>query len=73
MVSDVNRHERHCNRPLKVARILHRYVKDHRDGLLSEQAAAGLLDTDHRTTAIRRESAEELGVTVGEFEHVFDL
>jgi hypothetical protein len=47
----VNRHGGRCNRALQLGRILHRYVKDHRDGMLIEQAAAGLLDTDHRTTA----------------------
>jgi len=47
------------------------YVNDHHDGMLVE-AAAGLLDDDDPRTAIRREAGEELGVRVGEFEHVFD-
>ena len=48
------------------------YVNDHPDGMLIE-AAAGLLDADDPETAIRREAEEELGVTVGELRHVFDL
>jgi nudix-type nucleoside diphosphatase (YffH/AdpP family) len=48
------------------------YVNDHPDGLLIE-TAAGLLDDDDARTAIRRETAEELGVDVGELEHVFDV
>jgi nudix-type nucleoside diphosphatase (YffH/AdpP family) len=48
------------------------YVNGHPDGLLVE-AAAGLLDDDDPETAIRREASEELGVTVGELEHVFDV
>ncbi|MFF7813433.1 NUDIX domain-containing protein [Streptomyces sp. NPDC007945] len=40
------------------------YVNDHPDGMLIE-AAAGLLDADDPLTAIRRESAEELGVDLG--------
>ena len=47
------------------------YVNGHPDGMLVE-AAAGLLDEDDPVTAIRREAAEELGVEVGELEHVFD-
>ena len=47
------------------------YVNDHADGMLIE-AAAGLLDGDDPETAIRREAAEELGVTVGPVQHVFD-
>ena len=47
------------------------YVNDHPDGMLVE-AAAGLLDADDPPTAIRRESAEELGVTLGELTHVLD-
>lgn len=47
------------------------YVNDHPDGLLIE-AAAGLLDADDPLTAIRRESAEELGVTLSRIEYVFD-
>jgi nudix-type nucleoside diphosphatase (YffH/AdpP family) len=47
------------------------YVNDHPDGLLIE-AAAGLLDADDPITAIRRESAEELGVDFGRIDHVFD-
>lgn len=48
------------------------YVNGHPDGMLVE-AAAGLLDADDPLTAIRREAAEELGVVVGEVEHLFDL
>jgi nudix-type nucleoside diphosphatase (YffH/AdpP family) len=48
------------------------YVNDHPDGMLIE-AAAGLLDEDDPETAIRREASEELGVTVGELTHVFDV
>jgi nudix-type nucleoside diphosphatase (YffH/AdpP family) len=48
------------------------YVNGHPDGLLVE-AAAGLLDDDDPETAIRREAGEELGVTVGELTHVFDV
>lgn len=48
------------------------YVNDHPDGMLIE-TAAGLLDDDDPETAIRREAEEELGVTVGELEHVFDV
>jgi nudix-type nucleoside diphosphatase (YffH/AdpP family) len=48
------------------------YVNGHPDGMLVE-AAAGLLDSDDPATAIRRETAEELGVTVGELQHVFDV
>ncbi len=47
------------------------YVNEHPDGMLVE-AAAGLLDADDPVTAIRRESAEELGVTLGELTHVLD-
>src|SRR6201995_3263183 len=47
------------------------YVNDHPDGLLIE-TAAGLLDDDDPETAIRRETAEELGVEVGPLTHVFD-
>ncbi|MGW2092143.1 NUDIX domain-containing protein [Promicromonospora sukumoe] len=47
------------------------YVNGHPDGMLVE-AAAGLLDADDPVTAIRRESAEELGVTLGELTHVVD-
>jgi nudix-type nucleoside diphosphatase (YffH/AdpP family) len=47
------------------------YVNGHPDGMLVE-TAAGLLDTDDPATAIRRETAEEVGVTVGQLEHVFD-
>ena len=47
------------------------YVNDHPDGLLIE-AAAGLLDADDPLTAIRRESAEELGVSLIRIDHVFD-
>ncbi|PXA72113.1 NUDIX domain-containing protein [Cryobacterium arcticum] len=48
------------------------YVNGHPDGLLIE-TAAGLLDNDAPDVAIRREASEELGVTVGELRHVFDL
>jgi nudix-type nucleoside diphosphatase (YffH/AdpP family) len=48
------------------------YVNEHPDGMLIE-AAAGLLDDDAPEVAIRREASEELGVTVGELRHVFDL
>jgi nudix-type nucleoside diphosphatase (YffH/AdpP family) len=48
------------------------YVNGHPDGLLVE-TAAGLLDGDDPASAIRREAGEELGVTVGELEHVFDV
>jgi len=47
------------------------YVNGHPDGLFVE-AAAGLLDADDPETAIRREAAEELGVRIGELEHVLD-
>lgn len=47
------------------------YVNDHPDGMLVE-AAAGLLDGDDPHTAIRRESAEELGVVLGPVTHVLD-
>jgi nudix-type nucleoside diphosphatase (YffH/AdpP family) len=48
------------------------YVNDHPDGMLIE-AAAGLLDDQDPETAIRREAEEELGVTIGALEHVFDV
>jgi nudix-type nucleoside diphosphatase (YffH/AdpP family) len=48
------------------------YVNGHPDGMLIE-AAAGLLDDDDPQTAIRREASEELGVTVGALQHVFDV
>ena len=48
------------------------YVNGHPDGMLIE-AAAGLLDDDEPEVAIRREAAEELGVAVGEVQHVFDV
>ncbi|MEU6136905.1 NUDIX domain-containing protein [Nocardioides sp. NPDC047086] len=47
------------------------YVNDHPDGLLIE-AAAGLLDAEDPVTAIRRESAEELGIDLADVDHVFD-
>ncbi|MFI9785660.1 NUDIX domain-containing protein [Kitasatospora sp. NPDC051984] len=47
------------------------YVNGHPDGMLIE-AAAGLLDDDDPATAIRRESAEELGVELGPLTHVLD-
>ena len=48
------------------------YVNGHPDGMLVE-TAAGLLDHDDPATAIRRETEEELGVQVGEMEHVMDV
>jgi nudix-type nucleoside diphosphatase (YffH/AdpP family) len=51
------------------------YVNGHPDGMLAE-TAAGLLDPHDDgdpAAAIRREAAEELGVEVGELEHVFDV
>lgn len=47
------------------------YVNDHPDGMLVE-AAAGLLDADDAAAAVRREAAEELGVTLGPLTHVLD-
>lgn len=47
------------------------YVNDHPDGMLVE-AAAGLLDADDADDAVRRESAEELGVALGPLTHVLD-
>lgn len=47
------------------------YVNGHPDGMLVE-AAAGLLDADDPITAVRREGAEELGVTLGRLTHVLD-
>jgi nudix-type nucleoside diphosphatase (YffH/AdpP family) len=48
------------------------YVNAHPDGMLIE-TAAGLLDADDPETAIRRETQEELGVTVRDLQHVFDV
>ncbi|WP_432563565.1 NUDIX domain-containing protein [Kineococcus sp. SYSU DK003] len=48
------------------------YVNEHPDGMLVE-TAAGLLDADDPETAIRRETAEEIGYPVGEVTHLFDL
>jgi nudix-type nucleoside diphosphatase (YffH/AdpP family) len=48
------------------------YVNGHPDGMLLE-AAAGLLDDDSPEDAVRREVEEELGITVGEVRHVFDV
>ena len=48
------------------------YVNGHPDGMLLE-TAAGLLDDESPEVAVRREVEEELGVTVGEVEHVFDV
>jgi nudix-type nucleoside diphosphatase (YffH/AdpP family) len=48
------------------------YVNGHPDGNLVE-TAAGLLDEDDPEAAIRREAAEEPGVTVGALQHVFDV
>ncbi|MFH8758902.1 NUDIX domain-containing protein [Streptomyces atroolivaceus] len=47
------------------------YVNGHPDGMLIE-AAAGLLDADDPSAAVRRESAEELGVTLGPLTRVLD-
>lgn len=47
------------------------YANGHPDGMLIE-AAAGLLDEEDPHTAIRRESAEELGVRLGPLTHVLD-
>jgi nudix-type nucleoside diphosphatase (YffH/AdpP family) len=48
------------------------YVNDHPDGMLLE-TAAGLLDGEDPETAIRRETSEELGVSVGQLTHVYDV
>jgi nudix-type nucleoside diphosphatase (YffH/AdpP family) len=48
------------------------YVNHHPDGMLIE-AAAGLLDEQDPDTAVRRETREELGVTIGELHHVYDV
>jgi nudix-type nucleoside diphosphatase (YffH/AdpP family) len=48
------------------------YVNGHPDGLLIE-AAAGLLDDNSPEVAVRREAEEELGVVVGEVQHLFDI
>lgn len=48
------------------------YVNGHPDGMLVE-TAAGLLDGDDAATAIRREAAEELGVTIAPLQHLFDV
>jgi nudix-type nucleoside diphosphatase (YffH/AdpP family) len=48
------------------------YVNDHPDGMLIE-TAAGLLDDQDPETAIRREAQEELGVIVGDLEHIYDV
>jgi nudix-type nucleoside diphosphatase (YffH/AdpP family) len=48
------------------------YVNDHPDGMLIE-AAAGLLDDQDPETAMRREAREELGVVIGELEHIYDV
>ena len=48
------------------------YVNGHPDGMFIE-TAAGLLDDDDPATAIRREAAEELGVTIAGLTHVFDV
>ncbi|CAM5260454.1 GDP-mannose pyrophosphatase OS=Streptomyces griseus subsp. griseus (strain JCM 4626 / NBRC)OX=455632 GN=SGR_1100 PE=3 SV=1 [Streptomyces griseus subsp. griseus] len=48
------------------------YVNGHPDGMLVE-AAAGLLDAQDPHTAIRRESAEELGIRLGPLTPVFDV
>jgi nudix-type nucleoside diphosphatase (YffH/AdpP family) len=48
------------------------YVNGHPDGMLIE-TAGGLLDDDDPMTAVRREAEEELGVTLGAIEHIFDV
>jgi nudix-type nucleoside diphosphatase (YffH/AdpP family) len=48
------------------------YVNGHLDGMLIE-SAAGLLDEQSPEAAIRRETQEELGVTVGRLEHIYDV
>ncbi|MEV4689212.1 NUDIX domain-containing protein [Microbacterium sp. LWH3-1.2] len=48
------------------------YINDHPDGMLIE-TAAGLLDEDDPSTAIRREAVEETGVDIGELQHVWDV
>lgn len=48
------------------------YVNGHLDGRLIE-TAAGLLDDQDPETAIRRETQEELGVTIGDLQHVHDV
>src|SRR5690242_2976805 len=48
------------------------YVNEHPDGLLIE-TAGGLLDDDSAEDAIRREASEELGVGIGDLQHLFDL
>jgi nudix-type nucleoside diphosphatase (YffH/AdpP family) len=48
------------------------YVNGHPDGMLLE-TPAGLLDGDAAAVAIRRETAEETGVVVGEVTHLFDV
>jgi nudix-type nucleoside diphosphatase (YffH/AdpP family) len=47
------------------------YVNGHPDGMLLE-APAGLLDDDAPESAVRRETAEETGVEIGEVEHLLD-
>jgi len=48
------------------------YVNGHPDGMLVE-APAGLLDEDDPETAVRRETAEEVGVDIAELRHLFDV
>ncbi|MDJ0344133.1 NUDIX domain-containing protein [Streptomyces sp. H10-C2] len=48
------------------------YVNGHRDGMLIE-TAAGLLDGDSPSEAIRREAAEETGHVIGAVRRVFDV
>jgi nudix-type nucleoside diphosphatase (YffH/AdpP family) len=48
------------------------YVNGHPDGMLIE-APAGLLDGDDPEAAIRRETAEETGVSVGEVTRLFEV
>ena len=63
---------RTAHRPVDEAIPLSAYVNAHPDGILIE-TAAGLLDADTPEVAIRRETSEELGVAIGEVQHLFDL
>lgn len=47
------------------------YVNGHPDGLLIEAAAGQIDPGEDAATAIRRETEEELGVVLGEMEHLF--
>jgi len=48
------------------------YAGGHADGMLLE-VAAGALDGDAPEATARREAGEEVGVCVGDLEHVFDV